>query len=1361
MASLSRANATEWVRLLEQYDAWHDVPQLREVLRLIPRSEDRCRGGTLSVEQCMATMKATRFGPVLGELQKHGDADVRTQAQEIVAAWRVLGSKQESRTAAAPVPQPQSSTAAVAPAEEDEAGDEEAQEVFCEKCGLADDGGGNALLLCDACDDAWHMGCLPALSALSADFVVSSEEWFCPECTTDSSDPASKKQWAYDLLDQKIEVYWDKMNTWYEGKVLFVKRLEGKLHHQIQYDSDGEICTHDLSKGNKTGNHWRWPPKAKSKASDAGPAVRSGGTEEQAPAGKRSRQVTAKRLWSDKEEQMLREVVAEYGPKNWAAVAERLDTGRSADGVQQHWQAMQRKRRRDGSRMGKDDEDEDAPAKVQRVTVHADDSSDDEERPLSARPAVAAAAAAVEIQIEPHLQGRLEAAERALGEVERRATAASSSSASRESERLVDELVAKHAPRGLRLHWEQLQLTSRGASMEWTAPAPPRASKPLTAAATAAAAAAAVARPAPPVAAPPVAAPPASAPGPPHHILEQLAGVVPPPPNRQISAPLPSSSAPAEDGAAPPPLQRTVSLPSPMPSSSGAGAPQRSHVQRPWHEWAALTLTQLLSHDDVNLSGQAAAIIDASGAETVEDLESLSQDAEEMSKVFAKAALKPVHNIRLKKLLVELSRSQNAAEVESGTTTTMPAADVAAPVAPAPMLAPRQQQQQQQQQQQFPQPEPKPQPKPQQPPAPPQQLPPPRQRQPQQPKQPQPPPQRKPQQPQPQLEQPRSERVINVDDDDDDAVPKPPPMKRARSAESGERRERSSRPAAKQGDRFGRRSKEPREVRAWGPLRRGTKVLVPTREFGVAGDEFYEAFVQKVYAPGMYEGKYYPDGFTDLFFTADGEWGFYDVKIASGWYDADDEDTSDDEDDAASAADDDEEEDGEEEVQEVEEVQEMNGRATDVPSLKSHLRGDAAGRARPKAAGRGDSRAGGSATHKPARAGSSSGGGSSSSGRRVGGGGGEAETRVRRLTETLSMGAQDAEARANAERIARELESKISGLGAGANKQARVLLANLAKNRDLCRNLRDGSVTAAQVALAEPALLAPEEEQEFRERRRRAVLAMKVKAARAEGDYAWIDRTKVQWRGDDDEKKDTPPSRGSDPLRRASSLPVRPTWEGPLVGFLPSKSTLVELERRRSSPSGVELTQPMCAGLNTKIGTAMDAGDNGALRDILDTLAVSDATGKLQNLAQSKLAKTVKKLETHQNPAIAAVASKLVKSWKALVADNTSPSGVELTLPTCLDLKTKIGAAMDAGDEGTLRDILDTLLVSNPDVSDTTGWENLKLNIMESKLAQEIKKLESHDNAEVAASASKVMKAVKSGFKAHKDLKKAAAEGPE
>ena len=54
------------------------------------------------------------------------------------------------------------------------------------------------------------------------------------------------------------------------------------------------------------------------------------------------------------------------------------------------------------------------------------------------------------------------------------------------------------------------------------------------------------------------------------------------------------------------------------------------------------------------------------------------------------------------------------------------------------------------------------------------------------------------------------------------------------------------------------------------------------------------------------------------------------------------------------------------------------------------------------------------------------------------------------------MDAVDAEARANASRVALALEGLISGLGAGANKQARVLTANLANNRGLRWELLSG-----------------------------------------------------------------------------------------------------------------------------------------------------------------------------------------------------------------------------------------------------------------------------------------------------------------
>ena len=93
--------------------------------------------------------------------------------------------------------------------------------------------------------------------------------------------------------------------------------------------------------------------------------------------------------------------------------------------------------------------------------------------------------------------------------------------------------------------------------------------------------------------------------------------------------------------------------------------------------------------------------------------------------------------------------------------------------------------------------------------------------------------------------------------------------------------------------------------------------------------------------------------------------------------------------------------------------------------------------------------------------------------------------------------------------------------------------------------------------------------------------------------------------------------------------------------------------RRKKRPAaemvaGIDLSAPACAGLNSKLGAALEQRDAQALRDILETLDASDAAGKLKNLASSKLAKAVQKLESHEDGGIAASASSLVKRWRAL-----------------------------------------------------------------------------------------------------------------
>ena len=66
--------------------------------------------------------------------------------------------------------------------------------------------------------------------------------------------------------------------------------------------------------------------------------------------------------------------------------------------------------------------------------------------------------------------------------------------------------------------------------------------------------------------------------------------------------------------------------------------------------------------------------------------------------------------------------------------------------------------------------------------------------------------------------------------------------------------------------------------------------------------------------------------------------------------------------------------------------------------------------------------------------------------------------------------------------------------------------------------------------------------------------------------------------------------------------------------------------------SGIELTIPLCTGLNGKLETAISANDTQGALDILSTLQASDARkkGALDALAKSKLSKTVNRLTKNE-----------------------------------------------------------------------------------------------------------------------------------
>lgn len=81
-------------------------------------------------------------------------------------------------------------------------------------------------------------------------------------------------------------------------------------------------------------------------------ADKEGGGDESVPKKKRERRSLGKaQRWTAEEEVKLKEYVAELGAHgHWTTIAERLETGRSGGGVEQHWQIMAGRRKPRGSK---------------------------------------------------------------------------------------------------------------------------------------------------------------------------------------------------------------------------------------------------------------------------------------------------------------------------------------------------------------------------------------------------------------------------------------------------------------------------------------------------------------------------------------------------------------------------------------------------------------------------------------------------------------------------------------------------------------------------------------------------------------------------------------------------------------------------------------------------------------------------------------------------------------------------------------------------------------------------------------------------------------------------------------------------
>ena len=101
------------------------------------------------------------------------------------------------------------------PAEPAPAAEEEADDEACRRCGDTESTGTNAILLCDGCDAAYHMLCLPRPLA-----TIPDGEWKCPICN-----PAFSKALEGTMERSVGSRLWaqDKKGLWGKARVLGVR----------------------------------------------------------------------------------------------------------------------------------------------------------------------------------------------------------------------------------------------------------------------------------------------------------------------------------------------------------------------------------------------------------------------------------------------------------------------------------------------------------------------------------------------------------------------------------------------------------------------------------------------------------------------------------------------------------------------------------------------------------------------------------------------------------------------------------------------------------------------------------------------------------------------------------------------------------------------------------------------------------------------------------------------------------------------------------------------------------------------------------------------------------------------------------
>ena len=243
-----------------------------------------------------------------------------------------------------------------------------------DECAVCGDGG--KLACCDVCPRVYHLRCLPPSdSTMLRSPNHAEDDWWCPHCQTlarlsfcmhrimqehrtdreaasgggaledggPSTSASSGAMALFEFMDEQHPDDWESL-----------REAAMNMAHYPGYTDDQPPPEMRSSVGPEWWRSVAPVERGRPTAPSNSTAHLPGDAGKKSPLWRTQRDGAGQKpwvkltRWNDEEEIMLRDAVEEFGEKAWQQCAERLATGRSAAGVEQHWQIMMGKRKRDG-----------------------------------------------------------------------------------------------------------------------------------------------------------------------------------------------------------------------------------------------------------------------------------------------------------------------------------------------------------------------------------------------------------------------------------------------------------------------------------------------------------------------------------------------------------------------------------------------------------------------------------------------------------------------------------------------------------------------------------------------------------------------------------------------------------------------------------------------------------------------------------------------------------------------------------------------------------------------------------------------------------------------------------------------------